>query len=148
MKVILLEDIKGVGKKDQIINAADGYAKNFLFAKNKAIEATQNNLKQLENKKKVEETRKAEEYQKAKELGEKLDKITVTVSVKTGNNGKIFGSITNKEIGAALKEQHNIDIDKKKIIINTPIKAIGEKTVDIKLHSKVTSKLTVKITEL
>ena len=93
-------------------------------------------------------TRKAEEYQKAKELGEKLDKITVTVSVKTGNNGKIFGSITNKEIGAALKEQHNIDIDKKKIIINTPIKAIGEKTVDIKLHSKVTSKLTVKITEL
>lgn len=148
MKVILLEDIKGVGKKDQVINASDGYARNFLFAKNKALEATPNNLKKLENKKKAEEAKKAEEYEKAKELGKRLNEITVTVSVKTGNNGKIFGSITNKEIGAALKEQHNLDIDKKKIIINTPIKAVGEKTVDIKLHSKVISKLTVKIAEL
>ena len=148
MKVILLEDIKGVGKKDQIINASDGYARNFLFAKNKALEATPNNLKQLENKKKAEEARKAEEYAKAKELGEKINEISVTVAVKTGNNGKLFGAVTNKEISTALKEQHNLDIDKKKIIVNDSIKAIGEKTVDVKLHTKVTAKLTVKIVEL
>ncbi len=145
MKVILLEDIKGVGKKDQIINASDGYARNFLFAKNKALEATPNNLKQLENKKKAEEAKKAEELANAKELSAKIEELSVTVAVKTGDNGKIFGSVTNKEIGSALKEQHNIDIDKKKIVINDAIKAIGEKTVDVKLHSKVTAKLTVKI---
>lgn len=148
MKVILLEDIKGVGKKDQIVNASDGYARNFLFAKNKALEATPNNLKQLEHKKKAEEAKKAEEYAKAKELGDKLNEITVTVSVKTGNNGKLFGAVTNKEIAAALKAQHNIDVDKKKIVVEDSIKAIGEKTVDVKLHSKVTAKLTVKIVEL
>lgn len=147
MKVILLEDIKGVGKKDQIVNASDGYARNFLFAKNKALEATPNNLKQLENKKKAEEAKKAEELAKAKELGEKLNEITVTVSVKTGNNGKVFGAVTNKEISTALKEQFNLDIDKKKIVINDSIKAIGEKTVDVKLHTKVIAKLSVKIIE-
>ncbi len=147
MKVILLEDIKGVGKKDQIINASDGYARNFLFAKNKALEATPNNLRQLEHKQKAEEAKKAEEYEKAKELGKKLDEISVTVAVKTGNNGKLFGAVTNKEISAALKEQHNLDIDKKKIVINDTIRAVGERTVDVKLHSKVTAKLTVKITE-
>ena len=147
MKVILLEDIKGVGKKDQIINASDGYARNFLFAKNKALEATPNNLRQLEHKQKAEEAKKAKEYEKAKELGKKLDEISITVAVKTGNNGKLFGAVTNKEISAALKEQHNLDIDKKKIVINDTIRAVGERTVDVKLHSKVTAKLTVKITE-
>ena len=148
MKVILLEDIKGVGKKDQVINASDGYARNFLFAKNKALEATPNNLKQLEHRKKAEEERKAEEYAKAKDLCDKIDDISVTIAVKTGNNGKLFGAVTNKEISSALKEQHNLDIDKNKIVVNDSIKAIGEKTVDIKLHSKVTAKLTVKIVEL
>ncbi len=148
MKVILLEDIKGVGKKDQVINASDGYARNFLFAKNKALEATPNNLKQLEHRKKAEEDRKAEEYAKAKELSGKIDDISVTIAVKTGNNGKLFGAVTNKEISSALKEQHNLDIDKKKIVVNDSIKAIGEKTVDIKLHTKVTAKLSVKIVEL
>ena len=147
MKVIWLEDIKGVGKKDQIINASDGYARNFLFAKNKALEATPNNLRQLEHKQKAEKAKKAEEYEKAKELGKKLDEISVTVAVKTGNNGKLFGAVTNKEISAALKEQHNLDIDKKKIVINDTIRAVGERTVDVKPHSKVTAKLTVKITE-
>ena len=148
MKVILLEDIKRVGKKDQIINASDGYAKNFLFAKNKALEATPNNLKQLEQKQKAEEKKKAEEYAKAKDLGDKINDISVTVSVKTGNNGKLFGAVTNKEIGTALKEQHNINVDKKKIIVSDSIKAVGEKTVDVKLHPKVTAKLIVKIVEL
>lgn len=148
MKVILLEDIKGVGKKDQIINASDGYANNFLFAKNKAVEATPGNLKHLEHKKRAEEAKRAEEYAKAEELCKKINDISVTIAVKTGANGKLFGAVTNKEIGAALKEQHNIDIDKKKILISDSIKAVGERTVDIKLHSKVTAKLTVKITAL
>lgn len=148
MKVILLEDIKGVGKKDQIINASDGYARNFLLAKNKALEATPNNLKQFERRKKAEEAKKAEEYEKAKELKEKLNELSVTIAVKTGAGGKLFGAVTNKEISAALKDQHSLDIDKKKIIVNDSIKAIGERTVDIKLHSKVTAELTVKIVSL
>jgi len=148
MKVILLEDIKGVGKKDQVINASDGYAVNYLFAKKKALEATPNNLKTLEKKKKNEEAKKAADYEKAKELGEKINDLKIVIPVKIGNNGKLFGSVTNKEIGAALKEQHGLDIDKKKIILNDSIKAVGEKTVDVKLHSKVTAKLTVEIVNI
>lgn len=148
MKVILLEDIKGVGKKDQIINASDGYARNFLFAKNKALEATDVNLKKLEHRKKVEEDKKQDELNKAKEFAAKLGEISVKVAVKTGENGKTFGSVTNKEISSALKEQYGFDIDKKKIILKDTIKAVGEKNVDIKLHPKVTAELKVVITGL
>jgi len=145
MKVILLEDIKGVGKKDQIVNASDGYARNFLFPKKLALEATSGNLHQLENKKKNEEARKKEEFEKAKELEEKIEKQSITIAVKVGDNGKLFGSVTNKEISSALKEQTGLDIDKKKIVLNDTIKTIGEKQVDIKLHPKVTAKLKVNI---
>lgn len=148
MKVILLEDIKGVGKKDQIVNASDGYARNFLFAKNKALEATPGNLKALDGKKKAEEAKKQEELEKAQALGKEIEEKTVTVSVKTGENGKVFGSVTNKEIGAALKEQFNLEIDKKKIVVNDTIKTVGEKTVEVKLHPKVTAKLKINVTAL
>lgn len=148
MKVILLQDIKGVGKKDQIINASEGYARNFLFPKNLALEASKNNLSQLEHKKMAEEQKKQEELDKARELAKKIEEKTVSIQVKIGDNGKLFGSVTNKEIGSALKEQFSIDIDKKKIVLSDSIKAIGEKTVDIKLHPKVTAKLKVNILEL
>ncbi len=148
MKVILLEDIKGVGKKDQIINASDGYARNFLFAKKLALEATPGNMKTLENRKKAEEAKRQEEYEEAKALALKIEANPVSVAVKIGDNGKLFGSVTNKEIGAAMKEQYNIDVDKKKIVINDAIKAVGEKIVDVKLHSKVTAKLKVNIVEM
>lgn len=148
MKVILLEDVKGVGKKDDVINASEGYARNFLFPKKLALEANKNNMKMLEHKKKVEEDKKQEELEKAQALKAKIEKESVKIEVKMGNNGKLFGSVTNKEVGTALNEQCGIDIDKKKIIINEPIKTVGTKEVEIKLHSSITAKLKVEISEL
>ena len=145
MKLILLEDVKGVGKKGDVVNKNDGYALNFLIPKKLAVEATKSNINDLELKKKADERRKKEEYEEAKELGEKLKYKIVKVSVKAGENGKVFGSVTNKEISAALLQQTGIDIDKKKITFNDPIKMVGRRTVKVKLHPKVTVELTVEI---
>ena len=145
MKLILLEDVKGVGKKGDVVNKNDGYALNFLIPKKLAVEATKSNINDLELKKKADERRKKEEYEEAKELGEKLKDKIVKVSVKAGENGKVFGSVTNKEISAALLQQMGIDIDKKKITFNDPIKMVGRRTVKVKLHPKVTVELTVEI---
>lgn len=147
MKVILLQDIKGVGKKDQIINANDGYAKNFLFPKKLAVEANAGSMKQLDNKNKAIAAQQQAELEKAQEIGKALEAGVVNLSVKIGENGKLFGSITNKEISAAIKEQLKLDIDKKKIVIKDAIKSSGEKTVSVKLHPKVTASLKVIITE-
>ncbi len=147
MKVILLQDIKGVGKKDQIINANDGYAKNFLFPKKLAVEASAGSMKQLDNKKKAAAAQAQEELEKAQKLGEALEAASITLSVKVGENGKLFGAVTNKEIAAAIKEQLNLDVDKKKIVIGDAIKSSGEKTVNVKLHPKVTADLKVVVTE-
>lgn len=141
MKLILLEDVKGVGKKGDVVNKNDGYALNFLIPKKLAVEATKSNINDLELKKKADERRKKEEYEEAKELGEKLKDKIVKVSVKAGENGKVFGSVTNKEISAALLQQTGIDIDKKKITFNDPIKMVGRRTVKVKLHPKVTVEL-------
>ena len=145
MKLILLEDVKGVGKKGDVVNKNDGYALNFLIPKKLAVEATKSNINDLELKKKADERRKKEEYEEAKELGEKLKDKIVKVSVKAGENGKVFGSVTNKEISAALLQQTGIDIDKTKITFNDPIKMVGRRTVKVKLHPKVTVELTVEI---
>ena len=145
MKLILLEDVKGVGKKGDVVNKNDGYALNFLIPKKLAVEATKSNINDLELKKKADERRKKEEYEEAKELGEKLKDKIVKVSVKAGENGKVFGSVTNKEISAALLQQTGIDIDKKKITFNDPLKMVGRRTVKVKLHPKVTVELTVEI---
>ena len=142
MKVILLQDIKGVGKKDQIINANDGYAKNFLFPRKLAVEAEGNNLKKLDNQKKAEAAQAQAVLEQARELGEKIKQITVKIPVKLGENGKLFGAVTNKEIAAALKEQSGLEIDKKKISAES-IKTLGEKTVTVKLHPKVSVDLKV-----
>lgn len=147
MKVILLQDIKGVGKKDQIINANDGYAKNFLFPKKLAVEANAGSLKQLDNKNKAIAAQAQAELEKAQEIGKALEAGTINLSVKIGENGKLFGSITSKEIAAAIKEQLNLEIDKKKIVIKDAIKSCGEKTINVKLHPKVTANLKVIITE-
>lgn len=147
MKVILLQDVKGVGKKDQIVNASEGYAKNYLFPKNLALEANAGNMKQLDNKKKAEEAKAAEELEKAKALAAEIEKLDVKVEVKVGDNGKLFGAVTNKEISNAIKSLYNMDIDKKKIILAESIKTMGEKEVSVKLHPKVMAKLKVNITE-
>lgn len=147
MKVILLQDVKNVGKKGQLINASDGYAKNFLIPKKLGVEATNANINDLELKKKADEKRKQEELNEAKALSEKIKEITVKVSVKAGENGKVFGSVTNKEICTALEAQTGIKIDKKKIILTEPFKMVGKRHVDIKLHPQVTAELQVEITE-
>ncbi len=145
MKLILLEDVKGVGKKGDIVNKNDGYAINFLIPKKLAVEATNANLNDLELKKKSEAKRKKEELEEAQRLGAELNDKVVKVKVKAGENGKVFGSVTNKEIASALLEQTGIDIDKKKISFDDPIKMVGRRIVKVKLHPQVTVELTVEI---
>ncbi len=147
MKVILLEDVKGVGKKDQIINANDGYAKNFLLPKKLAVPADKNNLTKMDNIKKIEDAKKQEEYDNAVALGKEIEAKNLQINVKLGSNGKLFGTVTNKEIASALKEQAGIEVDKKKIILSSPIKTLGEKEATVKLHPKVSVTLKVTINE-
>ena len=146
MKIILLEDVKGVGKKGQTINASDGYARNFILPKKLGVEATPANMNTLKLQQKAEEKRKAEELAQARAAAEKLENLTVNIAVKTGEGGKLFGSVTNKEISAALEKQHGLKIDKKKIVLADQIKMVGERHVEVKLHPQVTAELKVKIT--
>ena len=147
MKVILLEDVKNVGQKGQIINAKDGYARNFLFPEKLAIEATEANLKNLENQKRKKEEQEKKILEEAKVLEEELLKKTIVIKTKAGENGKLFGSITTKEISDVLEKEHKILIDKKKFDLEEPIKSVGEYYVKIKLHPTVTVKLKVIVTE-
>ena len=147
MKVILLEDVKSVGKKGELVNTSDGYAKNFLFPKKLAVEATKSNLNEFELKQKAEAKRKKEELEQAQKMAKELEDKIVTVKVKTGENGKLFGSITNKEVAEEIVKQTGLKIDKKKVSIGDPIKMVGERTAVIKLHPKVAAEITIKIVE-
>ena len=144
MKVILKQDIKGVGKKDQIVNAADGYARNYLFPKNLAVPAT-GNMNNLKAKNESIAFRKDEDLKEAKEIAEKLKKITLKFNVKAGENGKIFGGVTAKEISEALKKQYNINVDKKKILLDETIKSVGVTKVNLKLNEGVMATVSVMI---
>ena len=146
MKVILLEDVKNVGKKGTIINAKDGYARNFLFPKNLAIEATAVNLKNLETAQKQKEEKEKEVYVEAKKLEEELMKLTVVIKTKTGENGKLFGAVTKKEIAENIEKEHGFAIDKKKYEMD-PIKSVGEYFVKIRLHPQVNAQVKVIVTE-
>ena len=143
MKVILKENIKGVGKKDQIINAADGYARNYLLPKGLAVPADVGNLNNLKSKNTSESFRKGEDLKEAKEIAEKMKKITLKINVKAGANGRLFGAVTAREISEALKKEHNIDVDKKKIILEDSIKEAGATRVNIKLNEGVMAELKV-----
>lgn len=145
MKVILLQDIKGVGKKDQIINANDGYARNYLFPKKLAVEANAGNLGNLKAKQESNQYRKDVEKEEATKLANKLKELTLVLKVKAGENGKIFGGVTSKEISENLKAQYKIEIDKKKIVLNETIKVLGTTIVDIKLYEGIIGKLKVQI---
>lgn len=147
MKLILLQDVKSVGKKGDLINASEGYAKNFLLPKKLAVEATKSNLNDYELKQKAEAKRKQEELEKAQEMKKQLDEKVVVIKVKTGSNGKLFGSVTNKEVAEEIIKQTGMDLDKKKVSIGDSIKMLGERTAVIKLHAKVTAEVTVKIVE-
>jgi large subunit ribosomal protein L9 len=146
MKVILKADVKTLGKKGQVCEVSDGYARNFLFPRGLALEATSGNLNDLASKKANEERKKAKEKQDAQILAEKLSSITIEVSTKTGEGGRLFGSITNKEIAEALKAKYGIEIDKRKLELKEPIKALGTFTVTAKLHPEVSAQLQVHVT--
>lgn len=141
MKVILLDNIKGVGKKDEIINASDGYARNFLLPKKLAVEANSTNMSKLKAKQDSNQYRKNVEKEDAQKVAEKLKGILLKISVKAGENGKIFGSITSKEIAENLKTQYQIEVDKKKIELKEPIKTLGSFTVQIRLYEGVIGNL-------
>ena len=145
MKVILKQDIKGVGKKDEIVNAADGYARNYLFPKNLAIPADSGNMNNLKAKNESIAFRKGEDLKEAKEIAEKLKKITLKFKVKAGENGKLFGGVTAKEISEALKKEYNINVDKKKILLNETIKNVGVTKVELKLNEGVMATVSIMI---
>lgn len=145
MKVILKQDIKGVGKKDQVVNAADGYARNFLFPKNLAVPANSGNMNNLKAKNESIQYRKGEDLKEAKEIAEKMKKITLKISVKAGDNGKLFGAVTAKEIAESLKNDYKIDVDKKKILLSESIKVAGTTRVEIKLNEGVMASVLVMV---
>ncbi len=145
MKVILKQDVKGLGKKESLVEVSDGYARNFLFPKGLAVEASASNINVMNTKKEAEKTKKDRELAEAKALAEKLNAVTVVIKTKAGDNGKLFGSITSKEISEKLKSQHKLDVDKKKMHLEEAIKSIGTTTVDVKLYPGVSAKLTVKV---
>ncbi len=146
MIVILLQDVKGKGKAGDVVKVSDGYARNMLLPKGLAKEATQGNVRNLEKQKAIAEEKREEMRAKAVKQAEELSKITLNIKSKGGENGKLFGSITGKDIAEALKEQENISIDKKKIDMDGPIKQTGVETVTVKLFQDVSAKLKVSVT--
>ena len=147
MKVILEQDVKGKGKKGQMIEVSDGYARNFLLPKKLAKEATADNVNTMRMNDKATQERQAKERAEALEISRQMKTFTVVLHAKGGGNGKLFGSVTNTEIAEALKSQQNIDLDKRKLVLNDPIKNAGTYTVKCKLGYDITGELTVEIRE-
>ena len=135
MKLVLLKDVKSLGKKDDIVTVNDGYARNFLIPRGLGVEATA-------------AFQAAEQLKAAKELAARIAEVRLEMPVKVGGNGKLFGALSSKEIADAMKEQFGIDVDKKKIILNEPIKEVGERTVEVKLHKDVLAKLALNVKAL
>ncbi|MCI8792844.1 MAG: 50S ribosomal protein L9 [Eubacterium sp.] len=143
MKVILLQDVKSLGKKDAIVEVNDGYARNFIFKKNLGIEATPKNLNDLKLRQKNEDKVAAENLEAAREFAAEIAEKSVEMAIKAGQDGRVFGSVSTKEIAAAAKDQLGYDLDKKKMQLREPIKNLGTYMVPIRLHPKVTAELKV-----
>ena len=147
MKVLLLADVKGQGKKDQIINVSDGYARNFLFPKKLAVEADAGTLADAKNKEAAKQFRLKEEKAAAEVLAAKINEITLTIHTQAGTDGRLYGSITTKDIAEKLKAEFKIDIDKRKLSLQDPIKSYGTYNVDVKVYTDVSAKLKVSVKE-
>lgn len=147
MKVILLEDVKSLGKKGDTVNVSDGYARNMLFPKKLGIEANAKNMNDLKLQRANQEKVARQQLEEAQALAEKISSKEVVIAIKVGEGGKTFGSISSKEIAEAARVQHGLDIDKKKIQLPNPIKAVGTTSVPIRLHPKVTAELKVTVKE-
>ena len=145
MKVILTQDVKGQGKKGQVVNVSDGYARNFLLAKGLATEATKSNLNDLKGKQEAAEYKIKTDTNEAKKLAEQMKEIVVNIKAKAGDNGKLFGSITSKDVADALTEQYHIKLDKKKFILPDGIKTLGVTEVTVKLYTGISGTLRVNV---
>lgn len=146
MIVILLKDVKGTGKAGEVVKVSDGYARNMLLPKGFAKEATQGNIRNLEKQQQIMQEKRDAEKAAATETAEKISRLTVEIKTKGGENGRLFGSITSKDIAEALKSQSGIEVDKKKIVMDAPIKETGETTLKVKVYPEVTAELKVKVT--
>ena len=147
MQIVLLEDVKALGKKGDVVKVSDGYARNFILPKKLGVEATAKNLNDLKLQKANESKIAAEQLAAAKELGEQLEKSSISLKIRAGEGGKAFGSVSGKEIAAAVKDQLGLEIDKKKLVLPEPIKTFGTHEVPVKLHREVTAERTVKVSE-
>lgn len=147
MDIVLLEDVKALGKKGQIVKVNDGYARNFILPKKLGVEATSKNLNDLKLQKANEAKVAAEQLAAAKELAAKISELSVTVSIKAGEGGRTFGSVSTKEIAKAAADQLKLEVDKKKMVLPEPIKSLGVHEVPLKLHKDVTATLRVKVVE-
>ena len=147
MKVVLLQDVKAQGKKGQIIDVSEGYARNFLFPKKLAIVADAKAINDVKNKESSRQHKIELEKAQAKELADKSSNLTVKISAEAGNDGRFYGAVTTKDISEAVKSQFGIDVDKRKIVLDAPIKAFGTYKLDIKLYPEISGKLTVSVVE-
>lgn len=145
MQVILLQDVKGIGKAGAVAKVSDGYARNMLLPRGMAKEATPGNIKELERRQAELRAKRAEDLASAKEMAEKLEQLTLTIKTKAGEGGRLFGAITSKDLSEELKKQFGFEIDKKKFVLDTPIKQVGETVVEIKLFSEVVGKCKVNV---
>lgn len=147
MKVILLQDVKALGKKGQTVDVSDGYARNFILPKKLGVEANAENMNNLKLQKAHDDKVAKEQLEAAKELAKKIEELKVEVTIKSGKDGRTFGSVSSKEIATELKAQHGIEIDKKKIVLDEPIRSLGTSIVSVRLHREVTAKLNVHVSE-
>lgn len=147
MKVIFLQDVKGKGKKGEVKNVAEGYARNFLIPRGLAVIADESNMKQLKQQQKMESKRKEQEKEQAEQLVAKLEKITVNIPAKAGEGGRLFGSVTSKQVAEELQKQHRIKIDRRKLELPEPIRNLGVTQIPLKLHPEVTATVKVQVTE-
>lgn len=147
MKVILLKDVKGQGKKGDLIEVSDGYGRNYLLPRKLATQATSDNLNKMKQQEKAKEKQLEKEIAQAKALGERLEGIVVRIKAKAGDTGRLFGAVTSKEVAQALKDQHDISVEKNKVVMSEPIKAFGTYTVKCKLGHEVTGNINVMVTE-
>lgn len=146
MKVILLADVKGTGKKEEIVNVSDGYARNFLFPRKLAVESTPGAAKEIERKKAAERQREMERRAEAEKKAGVLRGKVINVAAKCGAQGRLYGSVTGQEIAEALKKQYQVDVDKRKIDLSDAIRSVGETEVIVKLYPEVSAKMTVRVT--
>ena len=147
MKVVLLQDVKGQGKKDQIVDVSDGYARNFLLPKKLAAIADAAVMNDIKNKEAAKAHKIEVEKKEARDLAEKLQSLTVKLKIQGGADGRVYGSVTSKDIAEALKAQHAIDIDKRKIVLDDPIKNYGTYTLDVKLYPEISGKINIVVSD-